>query len=143
MPARSGERDGEEVKKVCVSRPEPAMARPTINAARGNMPTNVESRPRMANMPSMRLRRDTLFSRSFTSVDLPEALAEQVTGDIENQGHRHQGQTGCENALIGDGAVRQVTKTDLNDVGGDRGRPLHGVERQVGLLARRDCNHHG
>ena|SRR5882724_2402630 len=83
MPACAGKRDGKEVKKCGERREAPAVARSRINAARTIIPTVVDNRPMIANIPSNLLLRATLFSTLSISIDLPETFAEQVAADVE------------------------------------------------------------
>ena len=50
---------------------------------------------------------------------------------------------GGKDALIGDAAVRQIAQAHLDDIGRDGGGAFHWVERQIGLGACRDGDHHG
>src|SRR5262245_38761187 len=83
MPACAGKRDGKEVKNCGERREAPAVARSRINAVKTIIPTIVDNRPMIANIPSNRLLRATLFSTLFILVDLPEAFPEQIPTDIE------------------------------------------------------------
>src|SRR4051812_16857615 len=110
-----------------------SMARSISNADSTTIPTIVQKMPSRLNRKSCRLRRairavSRRWSSSPISVRLPEALAQQVARDVEDERQREQRQPGGEDRLIGDAAVRQIALADLDDEGGDGGGRLARID---------------
>ena len=62
---------------------------------------------------------------------------------MKKQRQQHQGQARCENGLVADAAVRQITQRDLHDVSGDGCRRFRGIPGQIGLHAGGHRDNHG
>src|SRR5262245_45914519 len=108
------------------------MTRSRSRAASVTTPTRVQTTPRMLNRKSWNLRRAMSRVRFswFILVRLPEALAQDVAGDVEHQRYHEQGQSRGEDRLVADAAVRQIAEADLDDEGGDGRRRVARVERE-------------
>src|SRR5687767_617928 len=148
IPAWPAKREGYDRKKCGCRRANPSTARSTSNAARVSIPAKVATRPSTAKSLSRFLLVATLFSISTGEgcgilVNLPEAFSEQVAADVKDQGYAHQRQTGGKNALIRNAAMGQIAQAYLHDIGGDRGRAFHWIQRQIRLGAGSDGNDHG
>src|SRR5262245_42265110 len=110
------------------------MIRSARSRVRVTMPTRVQMMPKMLNREScnfLRAINRVSCSWSAISVTLPEALAEDVSCDVEQQRHEEQHQSGREDRLITDAAMWLIAETDLDDIGGDGGGLVARVEGEV------------
>src|SRR5688572_2323919 len=149
IPACSGLRDGKEVKKSQESRGAPSRTIWPNSARNVSTPTISASTPTVAKIRSQRLwaamraRISRILAGSLISVDLAVTLPQQMPQYVEEQRHQGQRQSGSENRLIADGAVRQVTQRNLHDVGGNGRCRLQRVPRKIGLHAGCNGENHG
>src|SRR3972149_3444140 len=148
IPACSGRRDGNEVKKSRSSRGTPLIAMSAKSAVKVSTPMSRHTSPSTPNRKSRRLcfamsSRIWRTSSPGILVRLAEPAPQRVPEDVEDQGQQHQRQPRGEDGLVPDRAVRQVAERPLHDERGDRRRRFQRVERQVGLHAGCEREDHG
>src|SRR5687767_8509615 len=124
IPALSGLRDGNEVRKSRLSLGAPSLTRSMNRIASTRSAENMTSMPTITNTWSRTLRRLTserirrINSAAVVaciSVRLAETPGQREARDVEDQRHDEQHEPRSEDRLVADAVVRQVAEAHLHD----------------------------